>query len=375
MEASAVSWKRLRTLAVFLAAVGALLLPAGSAVADEPTPEDAPPAIVGGAVTPSTLSYEGGNAQIQAEITDDVGLQMVSAQVYGSNGSNQTIQLFEGYEDNYFGTLEVPANDSDSQLNYEVEIQAYDTNNAYVASSIGGVQVEGRPQFDEYPYVSEPQLTPSFLPPEGGTVTISAEASDTGGISTVFATIALPGGGSAEVPLNPVSSSRYEGTFTVPANSGPLGAEYLVEIVAQDSIGQESRVLAGTITVEAPPPLPSAGQLELWPSERYFGSVAVGKRALRRVFVQNLPRRGGEEVDATATVTGSPTFSLLNAPPEGIHFTLQPGEKRSFLVAFRPTTAGPHSGSLQIGRDDGGQPELAVALSGRGQPAKGHTAK
>jgi hypothetical protein len=354
-----------RALAMFFGLMGALLLVAGVAAADEPG-EDAPPAIVSGALSPSSLSHEGGNVQIQAEIVDDVGVHMTTAQVYGSDGSYQAIQLYEGFKDNYFGTLEVPANYSDSPMSYSVEIQAYDTNNAFVASTIGEVQVEGAPQFDEAPYISWTEINPTVLPPEGGTATISAEAGDNRGLSAVYASVTRPDGSSVEVPLNAVSSSRFEGVFAAPANSGTLAAEYTVEVVVQDDIGQESRATAGIIAVEPPPPPLSAGRLEIWPSDRFFGSVALGREAQRQVFVRNLPRRGGKPVAATARIVGSLAFSLPGAPPEGIHFTLNPGEKRSFPIAFRPTTVGPHSGFLQIIRDDSGQPGLAVALSGRG---------
>jgi hypothetical protein len=352
------------TRSVVLAVLAACLLVPGHAAAEEPVIDDVPPAIGGGALSPSSLSYEGGNVQISVEIVDDSGVQMVSAQVFGSDGSYQAIQMYEGYKDNYFGTLEVPANPSDSQMSYGVEIQAYDTNNNFSASSIGEVQVEGRPQFDEAPYVSAALVWPQFLPAAGGTVTISAEASDNRSISTVFATIATLGG-STEVPLQPISSSAYEGTFEVPANPGPVAAEYVVEVVAQDDIGQETRVSAGIITVE-PPPQPSPGQLQIWPATRSFGAVPLGRRAQRLVFVRNVTRRGGAPVEATVRIVGSPAFSLPGAPPEGIHFMLRPGEKRAFLVEFQPTARGEQAAALEVVRSDGGQAPLVVDLSGRG---------
>jgi hypothetical protein len=320
-QAAAVKLGWLRTLAMFLGLIGGLLLLADRAAAAEGEPEDLPPAIAGGEVSPATLSYEGGNAQIRAEVTDDVGVSTVFAQIYGPEGFNQSFQLFEGYEDNYFGTLEAPANYNEFSVDYEVEIQVYDLANNYVSTTIGGVQVEGAPQFDESPYISEATLLPSFLPYEGGAVTISAEAGDNRGLSAVYATIALPGGGSAEVGLNGVSSSHFEGTYEVPANAGPLAAEYLVEVVVEDDIGQQSRVGAGTITVAAPPPPLSAGLLELPPSDRSFGSVQVGRVAQRMVSVRNLPRKGGGPVSAIARVAGSSDFSLPGAASDGLHFT------------------------------------------------------
>lgn len=347
-----------------LGVLGACLLSAGPAAADEGGIEDNPPSVLSGELSPSSLSYEGGNVQIRAEIVDDFGLFMTYVQIYRPDGSTELIQLFEGYEHNYFATLEVPPNSSDQPVEYGVEVQAYDTNGAYVATLIGGVQEEAAPQFDESPYVTGAELNPSFLPSEGGIVTISADAGDNRGLAGLFALVTLPGGGSVQVPMNPTSSSHFEGTYEVPANSGPLAAEYPVEVVAQDDIGQEGRGLAGTITVAAPPPPPSSGRLEISPGDRSFGTVKVGKTAQRQIVVRNLPRKGGGPVEATAVVYGSGAFSLAGSSST-IHFVLRPGEKRAFTIAFHPTQPGEQFGALEIIRDDGAQWGITAQLSGR----------
>jgi len=227
-----------RVLVAMLVLMVTMVLAAGRAAADEEEGgfEDNPPALGFTALTPSSLGYEGGNVQIQAEVTDDIGVSTVYAQIYGPNG-NQAIQLFQGYKDNYFGTLEVQANYSEFSTEYQVEIQAWDSNNAYIASLIGGVQVEAAPQFDEAPYVSWTEMYPQVLPAEGGQVTIRAEAGDSQSLSGLFAMVSLPGGGSTEVGMGAISSNQFEGTFTAPPNSGPLAADYTVEVVAQDDIG------------------------------------------------------------------------------------------------------------------------------------------
>jgi hypothetical protein len=358
--------KRVRSMVLVLGLLGASLLATGSAAAEEePGFEDNPPYIAGGELSPSSLSYEGGSVQIRAEIFDDRGLYMTYAQIYGPNASSETIQLFEGYKDNYFATLEVPPNYSDSPVEYGVEVQTYDSNGAYSASLIGAVQVEAAPQFDESPYVTNAELNPSYLQSEGGTVTISADAGDNRGLAGLYATVALPGGGSVEVPMNATSSSHFEGTYEVPANTGPLAAEYLVEVVAQDDIGQEGRGTAGTITVAAPPPPPSSGRLEISPGDRSFGTVKPGKTAQRTVYVSNLPRRGGEPVEATAVVYGSSAFSFSGGN-SAIHFVLQPGEKRAFTIEFHPTASGRQFAAFEVIRDDGAQQGLTVGLSGKG---------
>ncbi len=358
---------RPRMLAMLIAMAGALLVGTASANADEEEVDSTPPVITNGLLSPSSLPSAGGNVQISVDIIDESGVQMTTAQVYGSDGTYQAITLYQGNGDTYFGTLEAPANYSEGIASYSVEVQAYDLHNNYNASYIGEVQVEGQPQFDEAPWISTTEMYPQFLPAEGGTATIIAEAGDNRGLSAVYATITpVSGGATAEVGLNGVSSSRFEGTYEVPANTGPLAAEYIVEVVVQDDIGQEGRASAGTITVAAPPPPPSAGLLEVSPLERSFGQVAIGREARRVVFVRNLPRRGGEPVAATARLFGSPAFSLAGAPAGGIHFVLKPGEKRSFAVSFRPTSTGEQAAMLEIARDDGAQPNLGVSLVGRG---------
>jgi len=247
--------------AVLLGLMLVLLLPAANAVADGEG-EDTPPQITYGSVTPSYLPSLGGNVQIQAEIVDDVGVYMTTAQIYGSDGSYQAIQLYEGYLHNYFGTLEVPENTSEGTVSYSVEVQAYDSHNAWVNTTIGEVQVEGQPQFDEGPWVTTTEMFPTVLPPEGGAVTIRAEAGDNRGLAGIYGSVTGPGGTSFEVPMYALDSSHFEGSFNAPANSATTAAEYVVEVIAQDDIGQEGRASAGTVTVEAqppPPPPPSEG--------------------------------------------------------------------------------------------------------------------
>jgi hypothetical protein len=252
---------RLRFLLVSLFA---FLLCVGTAAAEEEPEVGAdttPPVFANGLLSPSTLPYEGGNSQISVDIIDETEVHSTYAQVYGSDGSYQSIYLYQGNGTTYYGTLEAPANYSDGTVSYMVEVQAYDAffnyNNAY----IGEVQVEPAPQFDESPWISQTGLNPQFLPSSGGTVTIEAEAGDNRGLSAVYAVITpVSGGSSVEVGLNGVSSSHFEGTYEAPANAGTLAAEYLVEVVVEDDIGQQGRALAGTITVDAPevaPPPPS----------------------------------------------------------------------------------------------------------------------
>jgi len=337
------------------------------ALASPAAAEDTPPDIAGGAATPGNLAYEGGLVQLSAEVTDDSAVQNVTAVVYGSDGSLQAFQLYEGSAGNFYGTFEAPANYSESAISYSVEIQAYDDANNYSATTVAGFQVEGAPQFDEPPYIGETQLFPTYLPAEGGEVTIRVEAGDNRALSEVFASVTpVQGGSSTDVPLQATDFNRFEGTFHAPANAGPLAAEYIVEAVARDDVGQESRAELGVVTVEAPPAPPlSPGILQLGATNHEFGPTKPGRQRHWNLDIRNLPRgRNGGAVSGTARIVGSSAFSLAGAGSSGIHFVLQPGEKLRLGVDFAPTAVGPHSATIELVRDDGGQPGLSVALSG-----------
>lgn len=364
---TSIGW--VRVLATLLVLAGSMVLVCGQAVADEGGAEDNPPMIGGGTVTPSTLSYEGGNVQLSTEVTDDFGVSMVYALIYDPDGSTQLIQLYQGNLNTYYGTLEVPANYSSEQANYGVEIQAWDTNGGYAGTLIGGVQEEAALPFDQYPYVIGETVLPSYLPAEGGPTTISVEASDDHSVARVYALLTtLPGGGDTELTLSPRGENRYEATLTAPANSGPLAAETLVEIIAEDDIGQQTRVTAGTLVVEAPTTPPSLGRLKSASSIRRFGALPVRKATKELVFVRNAPRVGGAPVAGTVQISGSPAFSIVGSSAG--HFVINPGEKRAFQVKFKPTTNGQQTASLEFVRDDGGQPGFAVGLTGRGIPRR-----
>ena len=59
------------------------------------------------------------------------------------------------------------------------------------------------------------------------------------------------------------------------------------------------------------------------------------------------------------------TFALIGSRPQGVPFSLRGGELKIVSVEYRPTSTGRHQGSIAVQRADGGQPGLAVRLSGR----------
>jgi hypothetical protein len=326
--------------------------------------EDSPPTISNWILTPGILSFEGGEVSIGADVVDDIGVVSAYAEVIGSDGTYYSVQMTPTGVTSYSASVDIPPNFSEGEIGYSVYVSASDTNGAYVSELVGDIQVPAPPQFDESPTVSDPSVEPRQLPAAGGSVVIQATASDNRSVSYVYATVALPGGGSTEVPLEAISSSRFEGVFTAPPNAGTTTLQYGIQITALDDIGQPGSVDAGVFSV-APLPAPAAGQLVVSPGSRSFGRVWVGGRAWRLLRVRNVGSRGTAPIEGVIRASGAP-FSLLGETPEGIRFRLRPRETRFYLVAFRPGAVGLQTGSVTVQRSDGGQPGLTVQLSGQG---------
>jgi hypothetical protein len=357
------SLKRYGLAAVFLILSVALLVAPDRSAADEPA-EDNPPVISNGILTPGIVSFEGGEVSIGADVTDDFGLSSVYAEVIGSDGTFVSTGMNPTGGNSYSASVSIPANFSEGENSYSVYVSASDASGGFTSELIGEIQVPPPPQFDEAPNVSEPSVQPRQLPAAGGPVTIQVSASDNRSVSEVYATVALEGGGSTQVQLEPISSSRFEGVFMAPPNTATATARYGIEITALDDIGQPGSLDAGSVIVD-PSPAPATGELKVGPASRSFGRVRVGRRAWRLVRVRNTGARGTAPVEGTIQTSGAP-FSLLGGQEEGVHFRLRPHETRVYAVEFRPSAVGLQTGSVTVLRSDSAQPGLAVQLSGQG---------
>ena len=368
-RSSVTSSDRRLTAAIVLALLALLWVLPGSALAQDPGPEDTPPIVSNASVSPNSLPYEGGQVTITADVLDDIGVAMVYADVFESGGGGQSVQLLPSVIHpsgviTYSGSAVIGPNHTDTPVSYGVVVQATDTNGATDSAEAGEITIDAQPQFDEPPTVADPAVDPRELGSAGGPVTIAVSAYDLRGISEAYATITPAAGQTTQVPLEPISSSRFQGVLDVPANTGTAAAQYAIEITALDDIGQSASVDAGVVTVA--PPLPVApGRLKLSPAARSFGAVQVG-RQVRHWFVLRHPgRRSSPRISGMIVAPQSP-FVLLGAGPQGIAFNLRGGEIKLFSIAFAPTSAGRYQGSVAVRRADAGQPHLAVRLSGRG---------
>ena len=140
--------------------------------------------------------------------------------------------------------------------------------------------------------------------------------------------------------------------------------QYAIQITALDDIGQPASVDAGVVTVA--PPLPVAqGRLTITPATLGFGTVAVGRSASRWVVLRNSGRRSSAPIRGMLVAPAAP-FSLRAADTQGMTFSLRGGAVKLVRVDFRPTSAGRQQGAVAVRRLDGGQPNLALRLTGRG---------
>jgi len=364
-----------------LLAAFVLVLPAvASACIEDGGGEDRTPTIGGGQVNPATLTYEGGTIVLTGEVEDDCGIRSVHGEVVNEGfasffemhpvgpGSFVTATL-------YRGEAQLPPNYQESPVYYVAVMEAEDTNGSIEHAFSGEVEVAAAPAFDEAPYVSNATLSPRALGSAGGLVTIGADASDNRSVASAFAIVTLPDESQREVPLEPVSSQHFEGTFLAPANLGAAPEEYSVVVYAGDDIGQTGSESAGSFTVAAPvAPLPS-GELVVQPSTtRSFGRVKVGDVSTRRVVVRNTGRRGTAPVAASIAVSGAP-FSIQGAAGGKIEFVLEAKETRSFTIEFKPLAAGPATGSVTVARTDGAQPSVSSSLTGVGAEPRGRSPK
>lgn len=352
-------------LVLMLALLASLILWTDRAEAQSGPEEDTPPLVFNAAVNPTSLGHEGGTVTVSADVTDDVGVARVYADVVSQDGNNTSffVELQPAGGTLYSATVDIPQNFTDNPIDWAAAVTAEDTTAQVGQSAAGEVTVDAQPQFDEPPVVSNTSVDPRNLPAAGGPVTIEADASDLRGISEAYAVVTLSGGGSTTVPMEGISSSRFRGVFNAPANTGPTPQQYSVEVSALDDIGQQTTADAGPFTV-AGTAAPSV-RLRVSPQSWAFGRVLVGKRERHAITLRNPGGRSTPPITGVVSSSGAP-FRLVGGGPGGTRFSLRGGQSRTYAVEFRPTATGLRTGAVSIRRTDGRQPGLGVRLSGRG---------
>jgi hypothetical protein len=187
------------------------------------------------------------------------------------------------------------------------------------ASRAGAAEVG---QEDTGPIIAATSLTPASLPPEGGTITITATVEDDFGVAMAYAEIYGPELFRESVQLIPFEVSptgviTFAGTFNAPPNltDSPLG--YGVEIQATDTNGAFATRFLGEVQVEATPkfdeapfvsdPTVAPRQLPASGGELTLAVDASDDRALAGVFAI-VTRPDGTTVEVPLESTGPSRF-------------------------------------------------------------------
>lgn len=353
------SVRRLRAAPALLVLLAALL-PA-AAMAGEPQPV----VISGFAANPSSLPPAGGTVTLSAVISSPAGISHAALSVYQADGgiSGIDLALTDPATDTWSGQVAIPGNASNESVSHSLEVFAQANDGGSAQEIVGSIDVAGQPVFDQAPDVFDAALDPVSLPASGGPVIIRASASDDRSVSEVNAVVSGESGATWQVPLDPISSSRFEGIWNAPRNPSPtLSATYSVEVMALDDIGQPGSAQAGTVTVR-----PVRAGLTVSPTSLAFGAVETGNSRTLPVVVSNNGLAGKAPIRALVVLSG-PGFRLTKAHQRRV--SVPPGQSRAVRVEFTPPGPGVWTGRLAVSRVDGAQPRLATNLRGRGINAR-----
>lgn len=344
-------------------AVLALLIAAPPAAAQV---ENLPPRFLDGVVLPPSLEADGGQITLTAIVLDDMGIESVTAEIVGENGTYIYADLAPTGGGAYSNVAFLPANDTEYPISYMVNIVARDTGWLDASWGAGSVVVQGRQPFNDPPFVTDPLVTPRELPGTGGAVTAAVSAWDLGGISSAYVTFREVGGTeTVRLDLNQIGETRFETKFRFPENTASTARTWSATFTALDDIGQETHLSGGDLVIG--PAVPAApAKLSVSPDVRWFGAVRVGRAAERTVTIRNV---GGSRATGVVAPVAAP-FVAGTGSPAGVPFDLGAGESVNVRVLFLPGSLGLATRRLRIRRADGQQAGLGVTLSGLGIPRR-----
>ena len=180
---------------------------------------DSPPSISNVQATPGT-QVPGGLVNITATVTDDVGVDTVTAYITPPGGSSTGYPMTLASEDTYY----YETSDTTTLGDYDFYISAQDTSGNEETSSVQSFTIwEYNP-----PSITDVQA----IPLTGDQVTITCTVQDDTGVDIVKINITDPQGGLTEALMTPAGGDTYTytGTFT------SLGG-YNYSITANDACG------------------------------------------------------------------------------------------------------------------------------------------
>ena len=330
--------------------------------------EDQFPEVTDGSVIPGTLPWQGGQIDYSAVLTDDVGVDQAWVTITGSDGWWTGGDLTLGDGDTWSGSASLPPNGTHEDISYQVVVSAVDTAGQQTDTQIGEPTVQGQPQFNEKPVVSQVDVSPTELGADGGLVTIEAQATDTEGSVAYVDAIIRPGGcavpcaDEVDLPMDAVDSDHFSATWTAPASTSTDLETWTVLVRATDDVGQEGEGTGPDVHVAGQQP-PAPPMLTVAPKVVRLGDIPVRTRVHGSFVVTNTG-----DADSLTFVVRDPArpCRLRGADGGDLTLTLDAGESRTVVVSCRPRSEYGFRLVFPVDREDGGQADLRMVVRGRG---------
>ena len=177
------------------------------------------------------------------------------------------------------------------------------------------------------PTLSNFSATPSTLPYQGGPVELRIDAVDPDGIDSVGATVYLADGGAFGLELtvaDPSQPDTYSGSASIPANFTNDSVSHGIEVLASDTVGDQTLEIVGNIDVEGQPQFdepPDVFDPEVTPTilpseggEVSISASATDDRAISEVYAVLTTEAGSEVVGLDGLASGR-YGAIWTAPP------------------------------------------------------------
>ncbi|GEM_PF-1629751 len=203
------------------------------------------PVVTSATVSSSNMTPVGGTITVSATITDaGIGLNNATGYILRDGLEWATFALDNGGSGNiYSGTYNAGINHENNNHVYTAYILAVDrSNNRTILAATGSItQVTDKTG----PTITSAALTPATINQVGGTLTITANVTDTGsGIAGVRSEIDLNGIYYAWLNLTNVGGNVYSGTYDAPANDSNVDRTWKAAVYAWDNCNNLSSAIA-----------------------------------------------------------------------------------------------------------------------------------
>ncbi len=178
---------------------------------------------------------------------------------------------------------------------------------------------------EDPPVVTSASVTPSSLPKEGGTVTVTATVTDDVGVAQAYVEVNGSDGSYATYALARTTGSTYRGTVDIPGNPTEEERSYTINVFAADAAENYSEAgFAGEVSVAAEPqmdPFPWVSNSTIDPrnlpsggGDVAIGAIATDNRDVSEVFAR-ITGPGGYDVSVEMLGDGTSHYEGVFTAP------------------------------------------------------------